>query len=73
MLIRQHNSNLGAYISIFGVFLLLLKLLSVPVGIGYFFILCIILWPVTIVVGWFSFIAAGIVILWILDYIGEKM
>lgn len=73
MLIRQRNSNLGAYISIFGVFLLLLKLISVPVGIGYFLIFCIILWPLTVVVGWLSFIVTGITILWFLDYIEKKI
>ena len=42
--------DLGMFISGFGVLLLLLKLVGIPVGIGYFFILCIIAWPLTLLV-----------------------
>ena len=70
---KTQVNSLGFYITIFGVLLLLLKLLSVPVAIGYFFIFCIILWPVTLVVSALCVMIFAFIVSQIFDWIEEKI
>ena len=47
---HKEDMTFGMYITLFGVLLLFLKLIGVPVVLGYFFILCIIFWPATLII-----------------------
>lgn len=66
-------TNPGLAVAGFGVLLLFLKLVSVPVGIGYFFIFCIIAWPVTLIGGWIGILAFAFTVMYIFDRIEERL
>jgi len=63
----------GIYVTFFGILLLFLKLVSVPVGIGYFLIFCIILWPLTLVVCAMCVVLFAFMSMIVSDWIKEKI
>jgi len=70
---RNNTGNIGVYITIFGILLLFLKLVNVPVGISYFLILCIIFWPMTIIVSALCILVTIFILRLVFEWIKEKI